>query len=216
MGKLSDWMRTPLKVEEDTYDREMATQDPSSYQGAVWPSAPLEPDVQQVDFRNPDPEGRSEVRLATGVLEFVDNLVEEFFDVPKEPKASGNGRGPVLDVQNRAATSWRGTTFTVSASGGIKVVTERDDRTRVVVTNWSTGIVYLGPATGAAAGTPNTIQLAAYDPAAPTSMNSREFFTADEIWAYPAVAGTPQIIDVQDEYGVPEWMSGGQRGSRTG
>ena len=208
MPKLSDWMRTPLKVEEDEFDRVSVDQDVTD---PVWPSAPVEPDVQQVDIQNPDPEGRTEIRLLDGVLDFVDDIVEEVFDVTPEPKPSGNGRGPVLDVQNRAATSWRGTTFSVDSPGGIKVVTERDDRTRVVVTNWSTGIVYLGPATGGGPGMPNCVQLAAYAPATPTSMNSREFRTADEIWAYPAVAGTAQLIDVQDEYGAPEWVSGGKR-----
>lgn len=206
--KLSDWMRTPVKVEEDAYDRDAARQNPGDEQGFVWPSAPVEPDVQQVDVMNPDPEGRTEVRLLDGVLDFVDDIVEDFFDTrttetPLDRAQKSTHAAKVLDVAERAATSWRAGQFNVSAQGGTKIVSERDDRRRVVVTNWGPGICYLSHEKGALITGTNVVQI-------PVN-GSRTFNHADEIWAYPAVVGTTQSVDVQDEYGTPEWVSGGRR-----
>ena len=200
---LKDWMNRPLKVQEDTFDVESAEQDVTD---PVWPSAPLEPDVQNVRTHNDADPDTGEVRTLSGALDFLTNVVEDVFDIPDNdkttPKVDGRHRGPTVDVNQRAATSWRGGTFDIQAVGGTKIVSERDDRTRVVVTNHGPGVAYLSAQKGGVISGPNMLRLA--DPTVSPALSVREFRTADEIWAYPAVAGTSQLVDVQDEYGAPE------------
>lgn len=195
---LSQWMARPMQTREDEFDEVSKDQ---NVEDPVWPSAPLEPDVQTIRVPTapfaPDPEASGEVRLIDGVLDFMEEVAEEIFSPDKEPeKKDSRYKAPVLDVQERAATSWRATSYNIASGGGTRILTARDDRVRAIVSNWGPGIAYLSHVTGSNIGGSNVIQI-------PVN-GTREFRTADEIYAYPAVAGTTQIVDVQDEYGKPE------------
>lgn len=133
-----------------------------------------------------------------GVKDDIDHFVEHEIE-----QAKGHRHPTIMQdecpipIRQTLAASWRAVTFNIDGSQGpIRIVERRPDRYRVVITNWSNAILYLSADSAALSGPPriNQIQVP------PNS--SREFKHRDEIWAAPAVSGTGQIVDVQDEYGV--------------
>ena len=178
---------------------------------SIWPSAPFEPDVGVSRVPNPQ-SGRSndehpgEVRTAEGPLDMLNDVIDEIdnvIDTGHLHSARPLGqkfRGPVIDTFARASDTWRGNTYDIGTSNaglGIKVGQPRSNRARIVVTNWGPGIAYVGrDSNGGAAAQMNVVQI-------PVN-GSREFRHADEIYAFPAIPGTSQIVDTVDEFGYPQ------------
>lgn len=177
----------------------------------IWPSEPVNPDVGPA--REQDG-----IRTLHGALDLLQHVEEDLLSWIENSTEVGPGHRPprkrdkphIIDTVARAAKSWRGVTWNVgtSLSGGIKIVEERDDRIRVVITNWGPGILYLSHESGSGTAEPqiNTIQIPPPGTGAAGSIlsNFRELRSKGEIWAFPATPGTPQTVDVQDEYGLPE------------
>lgn len=165
----------------------------------VWPSEPVEPVANAVPI---DTEPGHEIRTIHGPLDLLQHVEEETLALfghdsgRDEDQRFVKQPSKVLPVADVLADSWRGVTYTVQA-GCIRIVPKRDDRMRVLVTNTSAGILVLSHES-INVGSPGGISLAAG--------LTREFRTKGEIWVSPAVVGTPQTCDVQDEYGVPEWQ----------
>ena len=148
---------------------------------------------------------------SSGLEDFLQLVKEDLRDwLDDEVGTKLKQRGPrptIIATHTYAAKSWRANTYNVDRA--LRLVTKRSDRSRVVVTNWGPGVLYLAAATdsNATQPSPNMIQVAPPGigvPGITTASNSREFRTQDEIWAFPATIGTSQVVDVQDEYGEPE------------
>jgi hypothetical protein len=180
----------------------------------VWPSEPADTAVGTMSTGH----HHGGLRTVTGAIDLMHNVVEEVDEWIGRDTQEGPGHIPprkrdkpmLLEVFNRSTKSWRAVTWNVgnTASGGMKIVESRPDRLRVVVTNWGPGILYLSHDSGSGLTEPqtNTVQVPPPGPDATKTgqQNWREFRTQGEIWAFPAAPGTPQLCDVQDEYGPPE------------
>lgn len=105
----------------------------------------------------------------------------------------------VIQTWPHPADSWRGNTYAVGTE--TRIVQQRNDRVRCVVTNWGPAIVYIAHDSGTGLSEPqfNAVQI-------PVN-GSREFRTKGELWAYPTPTNTP-IVDVQDEYGLSDIVDG--------
>lgn len=169
----------------------------------------VEPDVTQM-FPQTLHEGHSQesVRTVTGVLDLLHGLEQDLSAWVRHEQEHGRHPGTppkprTIATYPKAGTSWRGTTYNVD--GEKEIAPSRSDRTRLVVTNLSTGILYVSHDSGAQIGY-NTVQIPPAGPDATKTgqRNWREFYTQGPVWAYPAVNGTGQLCDVQDEYGTPE------------
>lgn len=167
----------------------------------VWPSEPLDyGSSQQAGRHGHAHEG---VRTVSGLIDLMTDVRDELHEWI-ERESDGPGHRPhrkhdkpiTVATYVRAAKSCRCNSFNIDQ--GKRILERRADRTRAVITNWSSGIVYLTHQSDAAAALPesNMVQVA------PNA--SRTFYMTGELWAYPAVNGTAQLIDVQDEYGRPE------------
>lgn len=160
------------------------------------------------------------VRTSHGKLDLLQDVKEES---PSAWIARETEHGPghiqpraldkpfVVDVYVRAAKRGRANTFDVgkespNVGNGVKILTERPDRMRAIVTNYGPGVLYLAFRTDATGVNPEPNMMQIPDPAvAKTGQScSREIRVQAEVWAFPAVVGTSQIVDVQDEYGYPD------------
>jgi hypothetical protein len=144
----------------------------------------------------------SKLDLLQEVVDEVGEWVErEGHKLPHKPDHPA-----IIDTRPWPAFSWHGSTFSIDEEK--RIVTKRPDRFRVVITNWGPGILYLSAETANRnAASPAFVQVPPPGGGAAgtgVSQNSRQFFTQGEIWASPAIAGTAQVVDVQDEYGIPE------------
>lgn len=168
----------------------------------IWPSEPIEAGVQHVGHGH-------ELRTLAGPLDLLQHVVEEVREWEH-----GQGHMPhrkpdkplILPMFSRASKSLRLVTFDIGTGkgpNGTLVVEPRDDRLRVIVTNWGPGNAYVSH------DSTNGNNTAIIPPPGPDASktgqsNSRTFYSCAAIWAFPAVAGTAQLIDIQDEYGLPE------------
>lgn len=160
------------------------------------------------------------VRTAQGALDLMHTVIEEPSHawISRETEhgpAHRPSRTPdkplVIDVYPRAAKSGRANTFDVGKESpnvgpGVRILTERADRMRAVVTNYGPGALFLAFRSDAAGLNPEPNMMQIPDPAtAKTGQScSREIRCRAELWAFPAVVGTSQLVDVQDEYGYPD------------
>ena len=175
---------------------ERTGQDPND---PVWADSDFEP----AGYPRVGHEGHA-VRTISGALDTLGHVVDELTEwVERESPEGPAHRRPrdkakpmAIPTVRVPSESWRANTYDVGTGiagiQGIRIVVRREDRTRVVVTNSSAAVVKLA-ADSTSGGSQNVITLAAG--------TSREFYTKDEIWAYPNTPGTAQLIDVQDEYG---------------
>lgn len=117
-------------------------------------------------------------------------------------------RPRTIDVVTRPAKSWDGRTYTIDQEK--RIAAPREDRIRVVITNYGPGTVYLshesaaGSSSAAQMPTPGVIAIPAPGPDATKTGQQcfRELRSRGEIYALPGT--TIPIIDVQDEYGVED------------
>lgn len=160
------------------------------------------------------------VRTIHGPLDMLQEVVEEAADawVGRDTQEGPGHKPPrtpdkamVIPVVHRAAKSGRANTYDVgkesgNVGNGVRILTQRDDRIRAIVTNYGPGTLYLAFRTDASGLNPEPNMMQIPDPAvAKTGQScSREIRVAAECWAFPAVVGTSQLCDVQDEYGYPE------------
>lgn len=160
----------------------------------VWPSGPLQPPVEghPMEVRT----NGGGLDLLQHVVEDVENYVEHMADGAGHKRKSEQ-KMRVVAVVSLPSTDWRAITYNVDRE--FKLVENRDDRTRVIITNYGPGVLYLShDSVAIGVAQPNQLQV-------PVN-GFRELRTTREIWATPAVAGTPQVVDVQDEYGLPDWV----------
>jgi hypothetical protein len=132
-------------------------------------------------------------------IEWVDRESDKA-EAHKHPESKP--KHPPVCVSEVGRDSWRGNTFTAMPNG-TKIVSERaGDRSRVVVTNLTANVVYLSHQQSSI----NAALLAAPEPNMVTLVanGSREFRHQGEVYAYASQAGG-QLVDVQDEYGSPEY-----------
>lgn len=127
------------------------------------------------------------------VTEFVDREMGEAHR--REEWPPNQPRPKVVQTFPHCADNWRGVTYTLAVE--THIVVARDDRTRVVVTNWGPGVVYVARDTGTGLNEPqfNAVQIAVG--------GTREFRTRGDLWAFPA-AGQLPVVDVQDEFGLAD------------
>lgn len=179
----------------DMHLEEYAGQDPND---PVWPSEPVDAPTEN------DPTAHEHhVRTTGGGLDLLQHVVEEVSDAWVERETShgpahrtkGKESKPlIVPTAEQAAEDWRGVQYSID--GEKRIVEYRRDRRRVVVTNLSpTANLYLSHDTGSVL-SPNQITV--------FPLGFRTLITRGEIYAYPAVNGTPQLCDIQDEYGEPD------------
>jgi hypothetical protein len=155
--------------------------------------------------------GGEPVRTNSGVLDLLHAVEEDISGWMHRETVHGEAhrtRGVaskphLIPAVPACAKSWRGVTYNVDAEK--KIVTAREDRSSVTVTNYGPGILYLSheTVTGSTVPQQNMVQVPPPGPDATITgrSNSRTFHTQGEIWASPAIIGTGQVVDVQDEYG---------------
>lgn len=175
----------------------------------IWPSAPLDPAVGP-DMRH----AHDGLRTVSGLIDFLHGLEEDLHGWIERESQEGVGHRPprtkerprIIDTYARGSRSWRGESIDVGAvaSGGVRLVIARDDRTRVVVTNWGPGDLYVSHESGTVKAATNAVKIPAPGPDNTVTgiSNSREFRTTGELWGFANAPGTSQKVDVQDEYGV--------------
>lgn len=160
------------------------------------------------------------VRTAHGKLDLLQEVVEETADawIGRETEHGPGHRPPrtpdkplIVDTFPRAAKRGRANTFDVgkesgNVGNGVRILTERADRSRAIITNYGPGALFLAFRTDATGLNPEPNMMQIPDPAtAKTGQScSREIRVQAEVWAFPAVVGTSQLVDVQDEYGYPD------------
>jgi hypothetical protein len=115
-----------------------------------------------------------------------------------------------IDVKSLAPSDFRITSFTVggavpttsSVQGGIRVCTARRDRRRVLITNWSSAVIWVAAQSISARDTAGATILNAGQVAA--SGGTREIFSTAEVWVAANALATAQAFDVQEEF----WLDG--------
>lgn len=170
----------------------------------IWPSQLAEPPAVEVQTHGHP--GIDTIHGFADMLQRVEEKVNDWIGREDSPERwpRRHDKPMIIATFMPASKSWRGVTFNVDREQ--KIVTARPDRTRVRITNWGPGILYLAHDTQSGGNPqPNSIQVPA--PSAGsfnTQLNYRDFYTAGDVWAFPNTVGTAQVVDVQDEYGVPE------------
>ena len=160
------------------------------------------------------------VRTAHGALDLMQHVREESPSAwiaretehgPGHIQPRANDKPLIVDIFPRAAKRGRANTFDVGKESpnvgpGVRILTERSDRLRAIVTNYGPGILYLAFRSDAIGLNPEPNMMQIPDPAtAKTGQScSREIRVQAELWAFPNTVGTSQIVDVQDEYGYPD------------
>jgi hypothetical protein len=139
------------------------------------------------------------IRTLSGMLDFLQNLDDSYdWQADHDPESLGHRRPaakPKLDkVETVPLGGARVRADTFSIDKPERIVSERLDRTRLLITNRSAGTVYLSGFTGMQAGA----QLGVYELGAGLTLEVR---TQHEIWAASAVVGTPQVVSIWDEFG---------------
>lgn len=142
------------------------------------------------------------LRTLSGLLDLMHDVVEEFDEwVEREtPHGPGHKRMPprskpvVIPVRTLAAAHYRVVTFVLQAPETL-VATAREDRTRLVITNYGPGTVFYSDTTASNAAGPQMGQ-----GQIPVG-SSREMFHQDRVYVFPTAANVP-TIDVHEEYGL--------------
>jgi hypothetical protein len=179
----------------------------------VWPSEGLDygPDRTQPVGGGQAVEDDPVIRTVSGLLDLLHHVRDEV-DEWIERESDGEGhkwprrhdKAMILQTYSRGSRFFRPNTFNIGvAAGGTQIAFQKSPRHSVVVQNISAAIVYIShlsipwpPGAGVAGGAiPNTCQIGVG--------LTREFATEAAIWAYPAVAGTPQLIDVVEYLEAP-------------
>jgi hypothetical protein len=176
----------------------------------IQPSEDFNPAVADPENSDPGPGEHGMINMH-GLRDFLTHVVEELEDWVERETEHGVGhqfprkhdKPTVIDVRPRPSASWRGVTYNVDRE--LQIVVARDDRLRVIITNYGPGDLYVSHDTQSL-GTnpaPNVIRIPAPGAAGANTGQRcwREFYTKKDIWAFPAVVGTAQAVDVQDEYG---------------
>lgn len=188
------------------YDLEMLHSDVTD---PVNPSEPLE-----YDGGSPKSHHQHEgVRTLSGLLDLmhhvrdeIDEWIERESDGPGHTWPRHRDKAMVLQTYSRGSKSWRADTYDLNSAGngnGVKLASQRDGRSYVVVTNWGPNIAYISHNTSAKT---NSVRIPPPGPDASQTgvRNWRVFPTEGEIWGFPGSAGTSQTVDVMEFYTPPE------------
>lgn len=135
-----------------------------------------------------------------GVDDWIDRELED--SAPNRRWPPGKPKQRPVNTHEVGADNWYARTVNIAAAQPTHLVVRRPDRSRVIVRNLGTAIVYLSPLPiDVQTGPPrNVVQLLAQ--ASPTGpFDTREFKHKGDVWAY-ALGST--VLDIQDEYGDPE------------
>lgn len=198
-----DWLRRSGGVVVETHEiaaDELSEHSTQSVNDPVWPSEAVEP---------PSIEEPLHVRGNHGQLDFLQEVEEDFDSWVESETTHGEAhkprspvaRVPFVPTVQVAPTSWDTRSYQIS--GQTRIAVERADRRRIIVSNQdATNPVFLSAYTGSASvsgarPSPGMVTLAK----AGTVGASREIITQGEIYCFPFTDGTPQTVDVQDEYG---------------
>jgi hypothetical protein len=167
------------------------------------PMRGVQPDTS-MDFGG-TPDDQDAFRAAHGHTSFIDRILHDTDRsrgadrLPPDIAAGIPQKRRPVDVTsfNRAPSKMRTATFALGVSpNGQRAAWDRENRRRIVVTNWdATGPLYVSESQGVAIGSPDAVRVP--QAASATVPSSREFFTQGEIW----VAGnTGAVFDILDEF----------------
>lgn len=168
----------------------------------IWPSEPVEAPGYMEHVGE-----EMEVRTIHGPLDLLQRVESEVFDMANHSTRADLAKEftkqyrPSLPVAMLPSENWAARTYQVDRVD-VEIAPIRSDRLRVVVRNVSANPILLShntiaSPTGSVYPPTGVITLAAN--------SEREFRTRGKIYAHPNVIGTPQQVDVQDEFGVIEW-----------
>jgi hypothetical protein len=146
------------------------------------------------------------LRTIHGVIDLLHGIASEWDEwVDREQMKGRDAMNPwlaahlklkeeVVRTSEKRPEVWRCVTYTGLGATGTKIADGGNDRSRLVVTNWGPGIVYLSHDSNAQVGQ-NVIQVPV---SSATFYAPREMFHDGDVYAIPASGQTP-VIDVLEE-----------------